>query len=51
MATHNGGSTHYWGAVSNVSAGYDAVSVNLDRGNAASNVSISVTINVVGTWK
>jgi len=51
IAAHNGDNTTYWGAVSNVSSGLDAVAISLDRGNAATNATVSVTINVVGTWK
>lgn len=50
-ASHNGTSSHYWGSVANVATSTTEVGITLDRGNAVSDGSISITFNVIGTWK
>lgn len=50
-ATHNGGSSHYWGAIVNVSTDLSALSFTLDRGSAVSSGTIRVTFRLSGRWK
>lgn len=50
-ASHNGSSSHYWGAIANVSTGLSSLSVALDRGNAVTSGAVKITFNLKGTWK